>query len=163
MCCAVLRRSSLAARHAASKLSTVWWCWFITSIRCVGARVASMSSNFLARFWTFCLMLLCSCASLPPNCARISSRSGTICSTAAEGVGALWSAAKSAIVKSVSCPTAETTGILDAKMARATLSSLNAQRSSMLPPPRPTIRTSLSARRFITRIACAICAAACSP
>ena len=65
--------------------------------------------------------------------------SATASSAAAEGVGARRSAAKSAIVVSVSCPTAEITGVLHSKIARATASSLNAQRSSMEPPPRPTI------------------------
>jgi len=43
---------------------------------------------------------------------------------------------KSLIVKSISCPTAETTGACDSKIARATASSLNAHKSSRLPPPR---------------------------
>ena len=40
-----------------------------------------------------------------------SNTDGTASSAAAEGVGALKSAAKSAIVKSVSCPTADIMGI----------------------------------------------------
>ena len=51
-------------------------------------------------------------------------------------------ATKSEIVTSGSWPTAEITGISDAKMARATRSSLNAQRSSIDPPPRPVMSTS---------------------
>ena len=63
-------------------------------------------------------------------------------SAAADGVGARMSATQSAIVKSVSCPMAEIIGIFDSKIAFATISSLKAQRSSMLPPPLATIRTS---------------------
>ena len=56
-----------------------------------------------------------------------SSRTGTARSAAADGVGARRSATKSAIVKSVSWPTAEITGTRQAGIARATGSSLNAQ------------------------------------
>ena len=59
-------------------------------------------------------------------------------SAAALGVAARTSATKSAIVKSISCPTAETTGTTDSKIARATASSLNAHKSSSDPPPRVT-------------------------
>ena len=48
-------------------------------------------------------------------------------------VDALKSAVKSAIVKSVSWPTAEITGISDANIALATFSSLKAHKSSILP------------------------------
>ena len=69
--------------------------------------------------------------------------SGTINSAAALGVGARRSATKSAMVKSISCPIALTPPeSASAKIARATISSLNSQRSSMLPPPRATTRTS---------------------
>ncbi len=61
----------------------------------------------------------------------------------ADGVGALRSATKSAMVKSTSCPTAEITGIFESNIALATHSSLNAQRSSSDPPPLPTISTSI--------------------
>ena len=86
-------------------------------------------------------------ASRPPRPSTSASRaalSGTTSSAAAEGVGARRSATKSAMVKSVSWPTQETTGMREAAMARATGSSLNAQRSSREPPPRPTRRTSVS-------------------
>ena len=43
---------------------------------------------------------------------------------------------------SVSCPTAEISGIGQDAAARTTISSLNAIRSSRLPPPRATISTS---------------------
>jgi len=66
----------------------------------------------------------------------------TTSSAAAEGVGARRSATKSAIVKSISCPTAEITGTREAWIARATDSSLKHHKSSMLPPPRPTMMTS---------------------
>ena len=75
----------------------------------------------------------------------------TTSSAAADGVGARRSATKSAIVKSVSWPTAETTGTRTAAMARATASSLNAHRSSIEPPPRPTITTSTSGTRADAR------------
>jgi len=58
------------------------------------------------------------------------------------GVGALKSATKSAIVKSVSCPTPLIIGILESAIALATISSLNGQRSSSDPPPLASIRTS---------------------
>ena len=72
-----------------------------------------------------------------------SAAEGTINSAAALGVGARRSATKSAIVKSTSCPTAETIGTTAAAIARATISSLNSHKSSMLPPPRAmTIKSS---------------------
>ena len=55
----------------------------------------------------------------------------TTISAAADGVGARRSATKSAIVTSVSWPTAEIVGTGTAAIARATISSLNAQRSSI--------------------------------
>ena len=69
---------------------------------------------------------------------RRSTMSGTISSAAALGVGARKSATKSQIVKSISCPIAETTGTLTSTITRATISSLNSHKSSMLPPPRAT-------------------------
>ena len=77
--------------------------------------------------------------------AQNSSFAATTISAAADGVGARRSATKSAIVTSVSWPTAEMTGTGDAAIARATISSLNAHRSSIDPPPRPTITTSTPA------------------
>ncbi|GIT09769.1 MAG: hypothetical protein CM1200mP30_33990 [Pseudomonadota bacterium] len=59
---------------------------------------------------------------------------GTAISIAADGVGARTSLTKSAIVKSVSCPTAEITGISDEKIALASCSSLKAHKSSIEPP-----------------------------
>ena len=64
-------------------------------------------------------------------------------SAAAVGVGARTSATKSAIVKSVSWPTPQTTGTGLRTMARASASSLKAQRSSMEPPPRTRRITSM--------------------
>ena len=61
---------------------------------------------------------------------------------AAVGVGARTSAAKSSNVVSVSWPTAEISGMSLRAAARTTISSLKAHRSSILPPPRATIRTS---------------------
>jgi hypothetical protein len=65
--------------------------------------------------------------------------------------------------KSVSWPIPQITGSEQARMARATASSLNAQRSSMLPPPRQTISNSHSRRSPAARMASAICVAAPSP
>ena len=79
--------------------------------------------------------------------ARRSASTGTASSAAADGVGARRSATKSAMVKSVSWPTAEITGTRQATMARATGSSLKAQRSSSEPPPRATMMTSTSGDR----------------
>ncbi|KAG1322238.1 hypothetical protein G6F61_015201 [Rhizopus arrhizus] len=62
--------------------------------------------------------------------------SGTSSSAATDGVGARRSAAKSLRLKSVSWPTADTTGVRLAAIARASASSLNAHRSSSEPPPR---------------------------
>ena len=83
-------------------------------------------------------------------------RSGATISAAAVGVGARRSAAKSAMVKSVSWPTPLITGMVQARMARATASSLKAQRSSMLPPPRQTISASQRPLRLAASIAAAI-------
>ena len=77
-----------------------------------------------------------------------SSRVQTTSSAAAEGVGARRSATKSAMVTSVSWPTAETTGTGQAAMARATASSLKVQRSSSEPPPRATITSSAQSERL---------------
>lgn len=74
--------------------------------------------------------------------------SGSAISAAADGVGALRSATKSHIVKSVSWPTAEMTGITDAATARAISSELNAARLSSEPPPLAIIIMSLSAILF---------------
>ena len=79
--------------------------------------------------------------------AITSRRDGTANSAAADGVAARTSATRSQIVTSTSCPTAEIVGIGHDARARATRSSLNAQRSSRAPPPRPMIRTSASFHR----------------
>ena len=71
-----------------------------------------------------------------------SARTGTAISAAAVGVGARRSLAKSIKVVSVSWPTAEISGIVLAAAARTTSSSLNAHKSSRLPPPRATINRS---------------------
>ena len=81
---------------------------------------------------------------------------------AALGVGARRSATKSEISTSTSCPTAETTGVCMKKIASATASSLNAHRSSTLPPPLPTITTSADKLSAYFRLL-AICDAAASP
>src|SRR6266481_1306915 len=71
-----------------------------------------------------------------------SRRVWTTSSAAADGVEARTSATKSAMVKSVSWPTPEITGISEAKIARATISSLKDHKSSMEPPPRARISAS---------------------
>ena len=52
---------------------------------------------------------------------------------------------------------------LSSKIALATASELNAMRSSMLPPPRPTIRTSHMLKSLAVLIMFAIVMAAPSP
>ena len=81
------------------------------------------------------------------NCVKkliISFILGTASSAAPVGVGARKSATKSQIVKSISCPTAEITGVSKLNIARATISSLKHHKSSIDPPPRPIIKTSKS-------------------
>ena len=92
-----------------------------------------------------------------------SSRRATTISAAFDGVAARTSAAKSAIVVSISCPTPETTGTGEAAMARATASSLKAHRSSSEPPPRATITTSTPGCRDTSRMARATSSQAPSP
>ena len=70
---------------------------------------------------------------------------------------------KIGIVTSVSWPTAEITGTGDAAIARATISSLKAQRSSIDPPPRPTMMTSTPLTRPMAFRPRAISPAASSP
>ena len=84
--------------------------------------------------------------------ARPSAPSQTLCgcahsSAAAVGVGARTSAQKSAMVKSVSCPTPLTMGTGETTMVRASCSSLKAHKSSIAPPPRTNSSTSTSSRR----------------
>ena len=74
--------------------------------------------------------------------ASNSSLTGTDFSAAPVGVGALKSDTKSINVVSVSCPTAEMTGIELLNTDLTTISSLNDQRSSRLPPPLATISRS---------------------
>ena len=75
------------------------------------------------------------------TCKINSFLTGTTFSTAAVGVGALMSLARSIIVVSVSCPIAETIGIEDSKTASANFSSLKTIKSSTLPPPLAIIIT----------------------
>ena len=71
-----------------------------------------------------------------------SNLTGVAFSAAAVGVDALKSDTKSIIVVSVSWPIAEIIGIFDSKTLVARVSSLNAIKSSVLPPPLATIRIS---------------------
>ena len=57
----------------------------------------------------------------------------------------------------------ESQRFLEEKIARATISSLKAHKSSRLPPPRPTIKTSAPPNAFISWMARAICPAAERP
>ena len=82
------------------------------------------------------------CADCEESKVMISLLSGVAHSAAAEGVGARISAAKSQIVKSVSCPTADITGTGEERIFLARSSLLKDQRSSIEPPPRPMIITS---------------------
>ena len=72
---------------------------------------------------------------------------GTTFVAASVGVRARRSATMSEMTRSVSWPTPLTTGMRLSKIAWATPSSLNAHRSSRLPPPRPTIITSTPRQR----------------
>ncbi len=97
-----------------------------------------------------------------PTWELISALSLSMMAAAPVGVGARRSATKSAIVKSVSCPTAETPGTAEAAIARATLSSLNGQRSSREPPPLATTITS-TLTRFRSPMPATMVSAAPSP
>ena len=94
---------------------------------------------------------------------RLSNGIAVASSAAAEGVGARRSETKSVIVKSVSCPTAEMTGISEANIALATFSSLNGHKSSIEPPPRPKMMTSAPPHSFASRRERTISSAAFSP
>ena len=91
------------------------------------------------------------------------SRCTVASSAAAEGVGARISDTKSAMVKSVSWPTEEITGTSDANIALATISSLNAHKSSMEPPPRPRMIISALPQSFASFRDLTISSAANSP
>ena len=101
--------------------------------------------------------------------ASNSRRTGTAISAAAVGVGARASETKSIKVVSVSCPTAEISGMSLSEAARATASSLNPQRSSIDPPPRATINKSgrgiahPPGKALKPRMAAETCAAQTSP
>ena len=77
---------------------------------------------------------------------RQSARAGATSSAAAVGVGARRSAQKSAMVKSVSCPTPLISGTGLCTMVWARVSSLNAHRSSIAPPPRTSRMASIGGR-----------------
>ena len=84
-------------------------------------------------------------------------------SAAAEGVGARTSATRSEIVTSTSCPTADTVGIGQFAIARASDSSLNSHRSSIDPPPLVSTITSDEPSATNRSSACSISSAAPSP
>ncbi len=89
-------------------------------------------------------MILLRESSMLLTCLTIFSISGKIICAAPVGVGALLSETKSQIVKSTSCPTPETTGVLQEKIAIASFSSLKAHKSSIEPPPLINTMTSVS-------------------
>ena len=131
---AVSRRKEKSSSRCSSRCSRVF---MRASARLTGRRLsrcrACSSWNRAARSSR--------CSSVA-RCSAILCCASVISSAAAEGVGARRSATKSAMVKSVSCPIAETTGSREAAMARATRSLLKAARSSSDPPPRAsTIRS----------------------
>src|SRR5437588_144866 len=96
-------------------------------------------------------------------CLSNSRRVCTTSSAAAEGVEARTSETKSAMVKSVSWPMPEITGMCESKMARATISSLKTHKSSSEPPPRTSINTSPNFLALKNFSALTICWAAPSP
>src|SRR5699024_11518982 len=96
------------------------------------------SSDLLSRL-TWLITDLLSLSFILSSLYSKSTKLGVAISAAADGVGALISATKSHIVKSVSCPTADIIGIFELKTSLATISSLNDQSSSIEPPPLPTI------------------------
>ena len=92
-----------------------------------------------SRRWRICCSSLALC---PSSSASKVLRSGAANSAAAVGVAARISATKSAIEKSLSCPTPLMMGTGLAAMQRASASSLKAAKSSALPPPRTNKITS---------------------
>ena len=64
-------------------------------------------------------------------------------SAAAVGVGDLVSETKSQIVKSISCPTPDIVGIGKANISLASSSLLKHHKSSIEPPPRESMTTSI--------------------
>ena len=72
-------------------------------------------------------------------------------------MGARTSATKSAMVKSVSCPTPLTTGTGLAAMVRASCSSLKAHRSSIEPPPRTSRMRSTAGAGSLVESASSAC------
>ena len=103
-----------------------------------GVKVFNNSLRLLILDW---ILLYKSCFAFV-RVSLISCFKGIASSAAALGVGARTSAAKSLNAQSISCPTAEITGISESAMARTTPSSLNGSKSSREPPPRHTIKTS---------------------
>ena len=97
-------------------------------------------------FWCsiYCFIYLDNVYSYCLICCNNSYWSGVAITAAWVGVAALTSATKSLNVKSVSWPTADIIGVWQLKMALTTSSSLKFHKSSIEPPPRPTIIVSTS-------------------
>src|SRR5216684_4334195 len=121
--------------RSVSSASRIWW---RPRIRRGSASLTANRWNRVrpARIWRSRALL--SRRSAAPNESSRSASTGASFSAAALGVGARKSATKSAMVKSTSCPIAETTGLGQTAIARATTSSLKVHRSSTEPPPRVT-------------------------
>ena len=81
-------------------------------------------------------------SSYPRSSLRTWSIGSNASIAACVGVSAYLSATLSVRDLSVACPTAEITGALDAAIALTSASELNADRSSLEPPPRPIMITS---------------------
>ena len=105
------------------------------SRKLIWSRVCASRSSRCMSFWA---MMSWYALISKSSCSRL----GVANSAAPVGVGALRSATKSAIVKSVSCPTPQITGISESAIAWASASSLKAHRSSIDPPPRTSNMTS---------------------
>ncbi len=140
--CMALMPISDRAFCGESFASTSWKRWFILSVTALSAMFALFTRETTSE--------------------DVSILSRSIIAAAPVGVGALISATKSAIVKSVSWPTADTTGARDEAIARATFSSLNGQRSSREPPPLATTTIS-TPYLFRSSIPLTIVSAAPSP
>ncbi|SHW96689.1 Uncharacterised protein [Mycobacteroides abscessus subsp. abscessus] len=113
-----------------------------------------------------CTQLRRACAlrrrrSLTSACSAAAS--GTTRLAASVGVAARRSATRSHSGLSGSCPTALTTGVVQAAISRHSVSSENGSRSSTLPPPRAITMTSTCGAASRARRASTICGTALVP
>ena len=126
------------------------------------SRLSFVYVSSLEWYWIFLVISSLNLCLLPSSVYNISCESGSIISIEALGVGARKSATKSLIITSTSCPTALTIGVFISNIASATIWVLKLHKSSLLPPPRPTITTS-TLRVSAYRKALAISGGDCSP